>query len=402
MSERRLLALSYAFPPIALPEAALSAKRLANLPGWKADVIAAARFHRKIGNDPDLVGYAEAHVASVTRLTPVFPALWPVMNRIGRAPDVFRFLNGKVVRAARALGIEKFSALLSWSQYHSIHLAAHRIKLNHPHLPWVAHFSDPWVDNPFNNLQGRGLKINRALERDVIESADRVLFTTPETLDLMMEKYPPAWRNKARVIPHGFEPALYPVDDAVPTKPQRTILRYLGNFYGQRTPEPLYRALAAAFAQRPTLVGKIAVEIVGGFEKGMHQLPHASILPVGLVSIYPPVGYRQSLRLMRSSDILLVIDAPGDSSVFLPSKLVDYLGAGKPIVGITPPGASARVLRDTGNFVADPRDPQAGARALLAALDRGVDTSPAADQVQRYSAISTGAELAAVLDELVY
>ena len=44
--------------------------------------------------------------------------------------------------------------------------------------------------------------------------------------------------------------------------------------------------------------------------------------------------------------MLLVIDAPADESLFLPSKLIDYLPARKPILGLTPArGASADLIR---------------------------------------------------------
>ena len=48
--------------------------------------------------------------------------------------------------------------------------------------------------------------MNRQLEARVIEHADRVVFTTPETVDLVMAKYPALWRKKVRVIPHGYNP----------------------------------------------------------------------------------------------------------------------------------------------------------------------------------------------------
>ncbi|GMA50015.1 hypothetical protein GCM10025857_13720 [Alicyclobacillus contaminans] len=49
------------------------------------------------------------------------------------------------------------------------------------------------------------------------------------------------------------------------------------------------------------------------------------------------VTYFESLNLMTKSDVLLLIDAPSKTGInpFLASKLVDYLGAGKRILGIT-------------------------------------------------------------------
>lgn len=57
---------------------------------------------------------------------------------------------------------------------------------------------------------------------------------------------------------------------------------------------------------------------------------------------------------MVDSDGLLIMDAPADLSVFLPSKLIDYIGAARPILGITPPGTSSDLIRKIGGWVAHP------------------------------------------------
>ena len=59
---------------------------------------------------------------------------------------------------------------------------------------------------------------------------------------------------------------------------------------------------------------------------------------------------------MSESDLLLVIDGPAELSVFLPSKLIEYVGAGIPICGVVPPGTSANLLRRLGGLAADPRN----------------------------------------------
>jgi hypothetical protein len=396
----RLLALSYAFPPMILPEAILSAKRLANLPGWRADVIAANDYQEGMGNDPELAAYAGAAVDSVTRLRPAVNLPWHRLGAFGRLPDGWRVLTGKTVKAAEALGPSRYDAMLSWSTWHSIHLAALRLKRRYPRLPWLAHFSDPWVDNPFAAYGTVTGAINRALERKVMTHADRILFTTPETVALVMTKYPQAVRDKARVIPHGFDPILYP--DRSPPASARKIFRYVGNFYGLRSPEPLFRAVTAAIARQPQLAREISIEIVGRLDSGMENTPAAKALPHGLVTIRSPVGYKDSLALMRTAHVLLVIDAPIEHSVFFPSKLADYLGARRPIVGLTPPGASARILRASGHLVADPTDAEAGAAALLHSLVRAsaADATLSAD-VGEYSAAATGAALAKVLEEVI-
>ncbi len=72
---------------------------------------------------------------------------------------------------------------------------------------------------------------------------------------------------------------------------------------------------------------------------------------------------------MSGADLLLILDAPGRHSVFLPSKLVEYLGARRPILGITPPGAASRLIEALGGRWADPSDPAAVAATLRAGID---------------------------------
>jgi len=69
------------------------------------------------------------------------------------------------------------------------------------------------------------------------------------------------------------------------------------------------------------------------------------------------VNYAESLSMMTSAAGLMVIDAPvpkNTESVFLPSKLIEYVGADRPIIGLTPRGTAAYLIDRLGGWVADP------------------------------------------------
>ena len=60
---------------------------------------------------------------------------------------------------------------------------------------------------------------------------------------------------------------------------------------------------------------------------------------------------------MKTSDCLLVIDAPFANIVFFPSKLVDYMGADKYVLGITPEkGTASKIIKEMGGDIVDPNN----------------------------------------------
>lgn len=401
MRKPRLLLMSYAFPPMTAPEAFLSAKRVGNLPDWDVEVIAAEPFHPGMGNDEDMAAYAARRVAAIHRIAP--PVRLPLhrLGSLAHIPDTMRILNPRAVRTAATRHAQHpFDAMLSWSTYHSVHLAARKLKRRY-NIPWLAHFSDPWVDNPFVTYGPLAAALNRRLERNVMDEADRLLFTSPETVDLVMAKYPRQWREKTHVIPHGFDPGMYS-GHTPPSMPGRKLVaRYLGNFYGIRTPDPLFAALGAALDRQPDALNDLQIEIVGRMEPSMGETANARRLPTGLVTFREPVGYRESLELMETADLLLLVDAPAPISVFLPSKLIDYLGARRPVLALTSPGAACRVTREAGFWAVAPDNAEAAATALLEALARVRVGLAARGNVDHYSVNSTGRQLARILSELV-
>jgi hypothetical protein len=80
------------------------------------------------------------------------------------------------------------------------------------------------------------------------------------------------------------------------------------------------------------------------------------------------VPYIESLKLMVEADVLILVDSPvTDPNIFLRSALVDYLGAMRPLLGITPlRGPSADLIRKAGGLVAHPHDTEGIADAIRA------------------------------------
>jgi glycosyltransferase involved in cell wall biosynthesis len=280
----------------------------------------------------------------------------PLWNRV---PDQYSWWKRGALSAIREHAQKKDhrpDLIVSFGQPMSDHLIGLQLKEIYG-VPWLAHFSDPWVDNPFTRYDSLTRRINRSLEHKVIEAADRVIFTSQETVDLVMAKYPAQWRTKVRVLPHSFDPTMNFVG---PSEESQTItVRHTGEFYGPRSPKPLVKTLRSIMSEDPLFLDGICFELIGPTYPVTLTNLGIEDLPPGLVRFRPPVSYQESCSLAAAANGLLLIDAPAAKSVFLPSKLIEYVGVGRPILGITPPGAAANLIKELGGWVADPSSPEA-------------------------------------------
>lgn len=222
--------------------------------------------------------------------------------------------------------------------------------------PWLAQFSDPWTLNPYHtNHSALRKSFDSHWERQVIKNADFFVFPTKEIADMYNQTYTSLGvEEKSIVLPHHYLPELYQQDlSATPRLSPNVSFAYFGDFYGLRSPEPFLQALRAIATQSPKLLSMMDVHFYGNVETRFIKMIEEAPINIGLHK----VTYFESLRYMAMTDILLLIDAPSKNGInpFLPSKLIDYLGAGNQILGITDTsGTAADILRKYDHEVVSP------------------------------------------------
>jgi glycosyltransferase involved in cell wall biosynthesis len=363
-SSPELLAVSFIFPPTATPRALQVARLLKHL---RFSTFLVCADEQDVARDPTIEPDAEAALRNCLRVSFVVRGWRKQAHRIAsrfrlplwnRVPDQYSWWKRRALRAIKEQ-VQKSDRrpdlIVSFGQPMSDHLIGLELKQIYG-VPWLAHFSDPWVDNPFNRYDSLTRQINRSLEHKVIEAADRVIFTSQETVDLVMAKYPAEWRTKVRVLPHSFDQSMSFV---APSEESRTItVRHTGEFYGPRTPKPLIKTLRSIVSEAPLSLDGVCFELIGHIDPITQTSLGIEDLPPGLVRFRSPVSYQESCSLAAAADGLLIVDAPAAWSVFLPSKLIEYVGVGRPILGITPPGAAANLIQELGGWVADPSSPE--------------------------------------------
>jgi glycosyltransferase involved in cell wall biosynthesis len=242
------------------------------------------------------------------------------------------------------------------------------------------------------------------MEQAVVEEADALVFVNAQTAERTMRKYPAAWSAKVHVVPHGYDVDMLPAarDTRSPDGPLRIV--YTGRFYqGWRTPEHLLHAVAALTARDRRALELVSVGTIDSESTALA----ARLGLTDVVSFRGRLSWVDSMTAAMSADVLLVVDAPSEVNLFLPSKLIEYLPLGKPILGLTPAtGASADVLRALGYPIAPPNDAAAIERALesLVTAKRSgtLRASPQHHEVAaRYDIRRTTEAFASVLDGCV-
>jgi glycosyltransferase involved in cell wall biosynthesis len=316
-------------------------------------------------------------------------------------PDIYRSWVPRAAAKAISVCSTERDVLVTFASPMSSHLVGLEVRRRLPGIPWAAYFGDPWTNNPMIRRIHPAAALNRRLERKVVETADLLVFPCEEMRDLTLAATDPAATARSRIAAHGFESPLYP--GTAPRGEGPFVIRHLGSLYGSRTPSDLVAALELLLRERPAVLERMRFEFYGTFPRGVE----GSNLPGGLLTFHPPVPYIESLGLMSSADALMVI-TPSEalSGVFLPSKLIDYMGAGRPIIGICRPGACRSLVERLGGWVSETGDPSsvaAGLVSLAGFLDEHRQTaSPWGEPAVRalYSAESTGRAFGAIVREL--
>jgi len=285
----------------------------------------------------------------------------------------------------------KFDFLISHSNELVSHEAAAQIKKIRPELPWVAYFGDLFVRNPYiRHMPGYPLVAeDSAIERATLRDADLIILNNEYQRDLMFTGDLAKLKHKVVIIPHCFDPAMYPI--AVVPENDKFVFSHLGTlYYVKRTAEPVLRAVDRLLEIYPAYRGKFELRFYGASPCDSDRACHEAMRNPNHVRFLGPVSYSESLRLMTESDALLLIDGMFsesedglDCNPFFPGKLTDYMGARRPIAAITmAKGPSADIMTASGNLIADSRLDRI-AYVLKRYIDRKVQ--PKYDIYENYS-----------------
>lgn len=268
--------------------------------------------------------------------------------------------------------------------------------------PWLMHLSDPWAGSPYRAFPPHKLDKDNRLEALCIEAADLITVTTPGQAEFYRAKYP---QRRAAI---EVSPNMMPVaQQTVPVTQQAGSLRlvYTGAIYQQRNPKTLLRAIQMMHQTAPEEAAEVRVEFYGNIDPAIAQAINAT---PGCAA-HAPTSFADVTQIQACADVLVTIEPSGDHPLllhFMPSKNLDYIAAGKPLLAITPEGSvTDRFCRSGHGWSVAPGD-DAGLASILTKLASAKKAGkPLSEQpdlsASPYQASVVAADIAAKLDELV-
>jgi len=238
-------------------------------------------------------------------------------------------------RSLQLLEQEQFDAIVTVSMPFTAHLIGLAAKRRFPRLKWLADMGDPYAVQVRPNTFLYGRK-SRTLEQRILENAGVVSVTTSRTRDKFRDVYGAASVRNMHVIP----PLLHPASEFVlpqPGHPGTAIkIGYFGAFYAPfRTPDAFLNLLQRTFELHPSLHEQLEVHIYGDIFPEFYQALCAQPA-IHLHGLRPRAEVR---RAMADMNMLLHI---GNTTAYqLPSKAVEYLASGRPVLHLAYTGNDA-------------------------------------------------------------
>lgn len=266
--------------------------------------------------------------------------------------------------ARRLLRAGRFDLLVSRAAPQYGHLPALLLSFFH-RVRWAACWSDPMPPRKAPPPYGEGAQAAiswgaAAYLGAVARRADWHVFPCERLRDFYA-RYLESMRGKSVVIPHI---ALAGTDPPPPPADRETFSVSCFGSLAHRDPSVFFSGLRM-FLDRGGAAGHVRVGFTGpplaDFDAKVRAAGVAEV-----VSASPEVTYEESMEQAAGSSILLLIEACCEEGIFFPSKFVDYVQTGRPILAVSPRrGTIADVLAaDGGGIAADCTSPESVADAL--------------------------------------
>lgn len=273
---------------------------------------------------------------------------YPVGNKITRAIDILkktlllkypiggvRWAGLAYKKSLEIIKTEKIDVILTRSPSDIAHLVGLKLKKK-TDIKWIANWNDPatgiWPAPYEVRVPLLKKLMFKSFTQEALSRADINTFPS-KLLSEHFQQYYKISTNKIVVIPHVIYPEITKVDNVKSNNSLR--ICHSGNLSIERDPENLFIALHKFNKENQQA---IYLDILGVSTNYSIDLVNKYQLEK-FVTFLKPLSYTAALRKMAEYDVLMIVEAKMEKSIFLPSKITDYAQLNKPILSVSPPNS---------------------------------------------------------------
>jgi glycosyltransferase involved in cell wall biosynthesis len=316
----------------------------------------------------------------------------------------FAFLTGVRIMLTRRIDVIYCS-----SPPHSSHLIAYLLAKCF-RKPYVIDFRDPWPvtgshEQPSPTKLPRVLRWETRLKHRIVSGAAAVITASRGERDELVQEYPDVRPDRFEYITNGYDPGDFapaPAGTAEAAMSGTLTVTHAGTIYSGTAGE-FFEAIRRLVTERPGIESKLRIQLMGEaaieYSDAVRELESG-----GIVRSLGLLPHAAALKVVMASDVLLIL-LGGDrfSPSELPSKVFEYLYAGKPVVAITQEGELAQVLQQSGlGVVLSPRSVDGIVDGLLRLCEEHssgrLGRVPNRDYIRTFERAALAGKLAEILD----
>lgn len=355
-SPRILLFAPECYPPAGAEAIVTSKLVLAALDaGWCIDVVCQAKAGQYYPVEKEGVWAPLRQVVHE-----LDPASWKIPRRLQSLAWVTMAVN----KGHHLLRQNRYDAILSRVMPQYGHLPALILTRRHK-IPWIANWSDPMPRQKAPAPYGRGIEapVSILMRRYIEAVAKQATWHTfpNERLRRHVCAYLPECSAKSSVVPH------IALEEHCPFGRSNEgffSLCHTGGL-GVRSPNVFLEGTRLFLTRQADACHHFRVRFIGPLEEALSEAVEKFDL-ADVVVVERPASYEATLQAVAESSAAVVIEAPCREGIFFPSKVLDFIQTGRPILAISPKvGVLNDLLRDHGGGIAvDCSSPESVARAL--------------------------------------
>lgn len=239
-------------------------------------------------------------------------------------------------------------------------------------LPLFVDYRDLWYGNQFEFVPTPYHKMkHKTYEYQSLKEADKIFVINRRIKERLIKQYEFLMFEDVVILPHGFDPEDFEKVKPIPKPNKKLVLTYSGIFYENITPYYFLKAFKKLSVERPDIAANYELHFVGHLRNENKKM----INKIGLQEFVRDHGYLDHIdavqRLVSSDVLWMMIDEHHNADTISTSKLYEYFGSRKPILGCVPDGAAKTALTDYGaSFIVPPREIDVIFNALIKINER--------------------------------